>query len=395
MGSSVTTKVIRSIPEIDEIRERWIAWQRHPESDLNYFLSRFQFRPEFRRPHIIVASRDEHPEAILVGRYEELKIRDFKIGPWRILQPRGRLLSFNYSGLLGEPTTESCQAIVQSIRSCMRNGEADLATLNNVRTDSPFYAAINDARGVRTPSDKDSIFEHHSMKLPNTVEEAFKGLSGHHRHKVRNQAKRFLAAYNNQLRVDEFRHPDSIDRMMQEVDLVARKTYQSGMGVGFMNTPEIRHRLLMFSQNDQIRVYVLYAADQPCAFWIGTLYRGIYHVNWIGFDPAYGEHSPGIFLFTKILERLCAEGVSEVDFDYGSENYKQRFGNVHWQEALVYFFASSTKGLELRLLRKQSFLTDKYIRVGLERINLLPKIKRFWRKRLAESSASRANKPVK
>ena len=323
---------------------------------------------------------------MLIGRFEEMRIMDFQVGRWRIFRPHGRVLSFNYSGLLGNETPGNCQAVVQEILKSLRTGEADMATINNVRTDSPFYAALNYGRGFHSQDHFNSIYEHHSMRLPGTIDEVYNGLSGHHRHKVRNQAKKFLAAYSGQIRMEEFRQPNSLDRMMQEVERIARKTYQWGMGVGFVNNPEMRHRLAMFAERGQLRAYVLYAADQPCAFWIGTLYYGILHINWIGFDPAYGEHSPGIFLFMKMLEELCLEGVKEVDFDYGSESYKQRFGNSHWQEALIYLFAPNFKGLELRALRMQAFLTDKYLRQGLERINLLPKIKKMWRKRLVRGS---------
>ena len=158
MPTSLTTTVLRSVSEVEQIRSLWSSWQWHPNSDIDYYLSWFQFRPEFRRPHIILTTRNGQPEAMLIGRFEEMRITDFKIGPWRIFKPRGRVVSFIYCGLLGNATPENCEAMVQEIIKLLRAGEADMATINNVRTDSPLYAALNHGRGFRSQDYFNSIY---------------------------------------------------------------------------------------------------------------------------------------------------------------------------------------------------------------------------------------------
>jgi hypothetical protein len=53
-----------------------------------------------------------------------------------------------------------------------------------------------------------------------------------------------------------------------------------------------------------LRIFILYLEEKPAAFWMGTIYDHCLQADQVGYDPVWGEFSPGIFLFLTILEDL-------------------------------------------------------------------------------------------
>lgn len=70
MSQNISLRLLRSVPEIEQIRDIWAAWQCHPNSDVDFFLAVIQSRPNVLRPHVVLACRDGVPEAMLVARLE-------------------------------------------------------------------------------------------------------------------------------------------------------------------------------------------------------------------------------------------------------------------------------------------------------------------------------------
>jgi CelD/BcsL family acetyltransferase involved in cellulose biosynthesis len=107
----------------------------------------------------------------------------------------------------------------------------------------------------------------------------------------------------------------------------------------------------------------------------------------MGYDPDYGKYSPGMYLIMKVIEGFCgASGekeISGIDFGLGDAQYKQILGNVQWQDASAYIFAPTLRGLGLNALRTPIIAVDRAGRRALERMKLLPKVKKLWRQRAA------------
>ena len=70
----------------------------------------------------------------------------------------------------------------------------------------------------------------------------------------------------------------------------------------------------------------------------------------VGYDPAWSEFSPGIFLFLNILEDLCDADIEIVDFGSGSSQLKQCFGAFRRAESQVHIYAPTLRGVQLSLL---------------------------------------------
>lgn len=355
-----------------------MSWQWNAEADIDFYLTKLRSRKECLRPHIIVLYRGGCPKLMLIGRLDNGGV-ELKIGYWRLRSPRARVLDFIYGGALGDQSPENCEILMRAILGCLRQGEADFALLNKVNVDSPLYSLALRLPGFfcRDPF-RDRLL-HCSLKLSSNTEEVYRGLSADHRAQIRRKARKLLATYSGRIRVGRFEQPADVELMIRDVEQIAKKTYQRGLGVGFVDSPEMHRLLAMTAGKGWLRAYVLYLAENPSAFWIGTLFKGVLRIDYTGYDPAHENSSPGTFLLTRVLEDLCGTDVREVDFGYGIERYKQQFGNCTWHEGIVHIFAPTCKGFSLNVLRTFLAGTDYFFRKALERTNLLPRLKRAWR----------------
>src|SRR5580704_14558703 len=111
MSQKITTRVIRSEAEIEEIRPLWTGWQRHPNSDIDFYLMIHKLRPNVVRPHIILLYEDGQPRTMLVGRIERGHV-DCSIGYKSLIAPKMQIMSFVHGGLLGDASGEAGDAIV-------------------------------------------------------------------------------------------------------------------------------------------------------------------------------------------------------------------------------------------------------------------------------------------
>jgi hypothetical protein len=391
VSTEASIRTFRSTSEIQEIRSIWTAWQHHPNSDLDFFQVILRSRPVILRPHVIVLYRGQRPHAMLIGRIEEKKV-GFKIGYGTPFKVRARLLTFIYAGLLGRPSTEDCEVMVREILTSLRQGEADAALLANLNVDSPLFRCATRVPGFWARDLLPVPQTHWSMTLPASVDELYRRMPEHHRAEIRRKAKKLVSTYKGRVTISSFRDRGEVDRMVRDVEDVARKTYQRGLGVGFSDNEEMRQRLRLDAQIGRLRGYLLYIAEQPCAFWIGSQYGETFHGEYVGYDPAYGKHSPGMFLTMRVIDELCrsngGEKVREIDFGFGDAPYKNLLADRKWQEASVYIFGPTLTGVGLNLLRRPAIAVDRIARGVLERTNLLARVKKLWRQRARQKQSA-------
>ena len=381
MGERLTVRVIQELSQIEEIRSSWESWQSHPNAHLDDYRLRFQYRPEFLRPHIIVVEREGKPDALLVGRLDRAT-PEFKFGKWRVFKTEARSLSFLYGGMLGQDSPENCQLMVDEILQSLRQGVADFAVLNHVRKGSPILE-IAQRCPARRQRDAAPVLELHcGMTVPRKIEEVYSRLKSDYRSEVRRKLRKVRADFHGEVKLVSFRQPTEIASMVETVESIARKTYQRGIGVGFIDTPEMRARLELAARRGLLRAYVLHFASEASAFCVGGLYRGVFYGEYVGYDPQFNDYSPGTLLLMLMLEEFCQdESVREYDFGYGSEWYKQRFGDRQWQEALVTIYAPTLRALRLKALRTILSSADRGARAILERAHLIGKARRAWRQK--------------
>jgi hypothetical protein len=381
--SNLSVRTLRTTDEICQISELWHSWQHHPNSALEFYLMILRARPAILRPHVLVVYRNGQPVTMLVGRVEDQRM-DLKLGyasPWK---PWARALVLIYGGLLGESSTETCQALIRSILESLREGEADFAFFNFLHKDCSLLKWSRTLPGMLSRDLFTGTQPHRSMHLPRTAEELYNGLPSKQRKNQRWQAKKFERAFPEKLKIRCFHEPAALDEMFADVEVVAKKTYQRGLGVGFVDNPEMRERMSLAAKSGWLRAYVLYIAENPCAFWIGSAVDDAFYSSYLGYDPAYMQYSPGMYLIMKVLEQFCngdnSQRLQTVDFGLGDAQYKQVLGDISWEETSTYIFAPSLKGYALNLLRAPIVSLDGFAKKVLDGTKVLLKIKRVWRK---------------
>jgi len=375
-SSELAVRVIRSVDEIKDVRDVWARWQKHLHSDLDLYLSQECSAPGFVRPHIIVLYRDGNPEAMLVGKLIHARVADFSIGSWNVWKSKLRVLRMPEAGLLGNPTAEHCETFVREVMAALDRKEADMATFRAVREGSATYRLATTLPGYLR---RDHVVEtrlHCVARLPSRVEEIYAGWTPKSRKNLKWQARQLVREFSGDATVRCFRDSSELERMMQDVETVARKAWQRAAGAGFMDNAGTRKRFLMESQKGWLRTYVLYLAGSPRAFWRGTLYGDTFHTIETGYDPDFQEHSIGTYLLVKVLEDLCRQGVKEVDFSYGEQVYKQRFGNHEWREADIYMFGKNLKGISLSFLQIATREASLFMKWCMRASRLMPKTDR-------------------
>jgi hypothetical protein len=357
--------------------------QQNPNVDIDWFLEVIASRARVGwQPYVLMLSRDGIPETILVGRREQTRLK-IKVGYAEFLKPRVRALTFIYGGLIGNISAENCDALALEVVKTLRGGQADLAFFNHLRADGAFYSALSQAATCLTRDRFPTLQTHRSLALAGSVDEFWQGLSSKVRKNQRWQSRKLHDAFGGSVHIRCFKDGAELGSAFQEIEQIAKKTYQRALGVGFADDAETRSLMSFKAAKGWLRIFVLYLAGRPAAFWVGTAYRETFHSDLMGYDPEYGKYSPGMYLVLQVIEgfhRSEAErAIQSVDFGLGDAQYKEVLGNRSWQDASVYLFAPHGRGWMLNAIRTPLVWGDKTARWALERARLLQFAKSTWR----------------
>src|ERR1700739_4161922 len=99
-GEAFTVQTVRSLKEVESLREVWQTWRKNRDSDLDFFIGVVQSRGNHCVPNVLVLRRDGKLEALLVGLQDRRRI-PVRLGSVTLLQPEVCVLEFVRGGLLG------------------------------------------------------------------------------------------------------------------------------------------------------------------------------------------------------------------------------------------------------------------------------------------------------
>lgn len=383
MDDSYTTFTARSVGEVEKIRNIWEGMQWHPDGDIDHYLAILESRAEIVRPHVIALYRNEKPEALFVGRIEDVKM-DIKLGYQTLIRPKVRSLSVGMGGILGCPTALGCDLLVSELCDVLSRREADLVFLQGLRIDSFIFGAANTKSTWMSRDGSTSPNLHWRIKLPNTYDEYFNSLSKETRRRLRKESNRISKNFGASISLKCYSSADDIDVILQDQERIASKTYHRGLGVGFVDNVETRRRYELALARGLLRSYIIYVENNPVVFLQGICYGSTFYAGTTGYDPQYGYYHPGTYILTRIIEDLCQNEVIEViDFGLGDAEYKRIYCNEHWEEASVYIFSTSMKMLMIRGARSGVMLLSRLIQNLLKKANLDGRVKTIWRNRVA------------
>ena len=367
------------------MRDAWsVLTPGYVDAEYDVFLTTVRHRPDVLRPYVVVLEHESTPCALAVGRIEKAPFT-YRFGYWAVYRPKLRVLRIVHGGIAGAADDDIGLALVRCLERALADGEADVLVIPAVRPESPFYRAVLDTAPSWRRQRLGEPRAHRRLTLPATYEEFLAGRDRKSRYNLKRQATLLQEEFGDRLRVEILRKPTDHARIVQDLDAVAEKTYQRGLGAGFADTVERRELVKIGLDRGWFRAWLLSIDDKPVAFWQGTARGPIFFVNSTGFDPAYGSHGVGSYLQQRMFEDLCAdEAIQIVDFGWGDADYKRRFGTESWDEYDVVVFAPSFRGVTVNTIRSAVAGLDWGARRALAATGGTNRLKRFWRSRLRQ-----------
>jgi Acetyltransferase (GNAT) domain len=378
-------RILKTRSEIETLREFWNSCGPCRDADLDFYLFIADLFPETIRPHVVALYNRDVPTALLAGRFDISRVT-VKLGYGVVPVPKTRILRFVYGGCLGEVSETTAKILIGSVIDSLARGEADVVVFEHLDMNSPL---VSFARSLPSWLCSDHLIYPETHRICDLSAEAGFSLSSlpqKERYNLRNSAAKLSKDFRNR-KIEMFSAPSEVVRLMRDAENVAQRSYQRGIGVGFTQSPVVQSRLEFEARNGWLRAYVLYLDDHPCAFWIGSLRNQVFLSDYLAFDPAYAKYRPGLYLIGKVMEELCPDGrdgstmVKKFDFGIGDARYKEKLSNRQRQEATVYIFAPSIKGVGINALRSGVGLMNHRIKALLRENLLFAKLKRTWRAR--------------
>lgn len=372
-------KILKTRAEVESLRVFWDSCHPCRDADLDFFLFIAELYAEAQHPHVVVLYRGEVPEALLAARLETGQV-PVKLGYFALPVPKMRVLQIVHGGWLGDLSEANADQLVDSLVNSLASGEADVVSLHYPDLSSPLARS---ARALPSTWCSDHLLNPQERRVCDLseVEGSFlANLSQNERYQQRKRSRKIVEAFPDS-RIECFTVAGDVDRLMRDAEIIAAKSYQRGLRVGFSDTPTIRSRLQFEAAQGWMRGYILYLDDQPCAFWIGSLRHRVFLSDYLSFDAAYANYAPGMYLIVKVIQGLqAADAIRLVDFGIGDAAYKERLASRHWQESNIYIFAPRMKAVATNLLRTSVGLMNLSAK-RLLRLSWLTPLKRVWRAR--------------
>ena len=383
-------EILKDRADIERLRQFWTPCQTHRDTDIDFYLFIAEHYVDVLSPCVIAVYRDGQPTAIVVGRLEN-KPLEVKIGYLRFRTPRLRTLTLLHGCVVGHLSEEDENNVVARMLDFLRSGEATVIRFEAIDTKSSLYARAKTAPSFLCSDHFPNLTTHYGRSCDHGKKSFMDSLSYRPRHNYRSSAKRLHEAFPGKVRIEHFDDITSIDRLVEDAETVASKTYQRALGVGFSNSNRVRQRLEFEARKNWLRSYVLYIEEKPCAFCIGTLYRGTFYVEFIGYDELYAKYSVGMYLvinaFNDLSDSSRKDRASKIDFGPGEGVWKATLSSYSWQEASVLIFAPTIGGLCINCFRSAMAAINQNAKKLLTKAGLLTRIKKLWRTHAAPPSS--------
>lgn len=377
-------EILRTRPEIEALREFWNSCNPPRDADLEFFLFISDIYPEVERPHVVVLYEAGAPKALLAGRLEVGRV-PVRLGYFALPVPTLRIVRIVHGGWLGDLSETNAQLLIDGIIKSLAAGEADAASLHSPKIGSSIFKSAGTLpfwwcsdHSVRPNARRVRELSAHTRKF-------LSSLSQNERYQQRKR-ERTLASAFRECRIERFSEPTDVDRLVRNAEVIAARSYQRGLNVGFSDTPIVRSRLLFEAHKGWLQGYILYLEGEPVAFWIGSLRNQVFLSEYLSFDPAYAKYAPGMYLMLKVMEEMQDEPrkdpVRLVDFGIGDAPYKARLATLHWQESTILIFAPRLRAAWVNALRWSVEMTNRCVKRVLRVTPWFGQVKRRWRARV-------------
>lgn len=387
--------VATSVDQVEALRDAWqSAGVNNLDSDIDYFLTVVRSSPSVIRPHVVCLRRPGMPDLFGIARLEDFPLR-VAIGHRTLARPKLRGIVVTFGGIVGAAGIEEEQLILDELERPLRTGEAEALVLRRLDCTGSQYRAAK-GRGRFLLCVHGQVVVHRwTAEKPETLEAFLNNRSAKTRQTLRRQDRRLERDHGDGLRLVRFEHADQSDELARDLETVAVRTYQRGMGVGHRGDAVERALIELGLSRGWLRVWMLYLNGKPAAFWTGTTYAGTFTIGTPGFDPDHGRESVGRYTMFRMLEDVFSdERISRLDLGQGDAEYKEAFDPARTDETDVTLLAKRPRSVALGLLSSAVLLVNGWGRRLVRDSARGRQFEQAWRRRLTDRSSALA-KPDK
>ena len=380
--------VARTPDEVERLRAQCAALPiRSLDADFSWLLTVVEQRAEAQRPHIVLLERPDGRQILIAGRVEELPL-EARIGYLAVAKPTVRTLFVVAGGIVGAESDDDRRAVVDALRGFLASREVEAVMLASLPVEDPMFAL---ARTSVPWSRRDHAIRTEPRwvaDIPDSYDAFLRGRSRNTRENVKRYGKRLVKAHGESMEVRLYTREEDLDQVCRDLDTVAGKTYQRGLGVAFSGDEQEQALMRLGMRNDWFRAWVLYIDGAPVAFWHGYRYGGAFGTFSPGFDPALADLRVGLYLQMRMIETLCDDaGVDLLDFGSGDAQYKRSYGDRSAEEASLLLFGPGVRATRINLTRSAVAVAARAAERVATNSELGRKLKKAWRDRLASRGA--------
>jgi hypothetical protein len=371
-----------------DLMEFWRTQAQNINSDPDFYSMVVALRDNVISPLIFLVREEGVPVVALVCRLEHTQVTA-KIAYFTLARLSMRSITLVYGGLIGADTPAIRRKLLGSLLCELKKGTADVAVSSMLRVDSLFRRSM-DALALSKWRFRVSLLQaHYVLQVPDTANAILAAKSSKRRKKLR-YSMRKTESNLPKLRVNKVVNADTLDQLMLDLENVASKTYQRGLGAGFHHNEEWRELLKLGFEKNWLEVWTLSTGEKCISFIVGLKYKGRFLVYAKAFDPAYTKDNVGTYLQIKLLEDVAEQGdCSIIDYGFGEADYKRQFSTDSWQEATASIAAPSIRNIVIMNVLRFCGTSDKILRTLSEKLTLTQRIKKTLRSKKARRAQER------
>jgi len=328
---------------------------------------------------VVIAESAGAPLATFVAIVEDIRLSS-TFGYRAVSSPRLRALVGAHGGTLAWDD-EAAQRVVRAIRQALADGEADALWCPSLPLDSYLHRLSPLLGSALFRPGFAKTWTHRRLALPATYDEFLQSLRKATRADLRRDRRRLEKTFGEGLDVNRLHETGAgADSIASRLEQVAAKTYQRGLGAGFIDSPEQRRVIEIGVRRGTFRAWTLEVEGAPVAYWQGSVYGRSYVSSSTGYDNAFARHRVGMCLLTYAVGDLCADpSVDRIDWGFGDAEYKRLYSTESFDERDLVVLAPTFKGVRVSTTRVVIMGTSTAARRMSDAIGITNRVKKRWR----------------
>jgi len=305
---------------------------------------------------IITQSRSDNREEI-VGLAPFLRIDGdlaLKFGVFSLLRFRlPRLVLLSRAPLIASDADHA--AITNYLLGFLKSQQVNLIGLDCLELESAWFGSLETQSRSKSFPYRLKISPAQALRSIR-FEGDFESYLGHMAKKTRYNLRRAVSQFekksNECARVECVSSPDQVKAFLDSLDYVYNRSWQASLyGGKKRNSDNATLQYTVLAESGLLRSFILYKGEEAIAFIRGFQYANHYYYEEIGYVQDYRGLEPGTVLNFLAIKMLFEHSKPDcLDFGFGENDYKRKFGNHETTAATANLLVPASKaGLILGL----------------------------------------------